>query len=76
MHKGDAKFVFSNSTYFLNLCCNSIPVDSNKRYLKVVAMRPNPTQYIKKCDTQTLKRLLELIQEEIKKRETNDLKGI
>lgn len=39
-------------------------------------MRPNPTQYIKKCDTQTLKRLLELIQEEIKKRETNDLKGI
>ena len=31
-------------------------------------MRPNLTQYIKKCDMQTLLKLLELIREEIKKR--------
>lgn len=31
-------------------------------------MRPNLTQYIKKCDMQMLLKLLELIQEEIKKR--------
>ena len=32
-------------------------------------MRPNLTQYIKKCDIQTLLKLLELIQEELKRRE-------
>lgn len=31
-------------------------------------MRPNLTQYIKKCDMQMLLKFLELIREEIKKR--------